>query len=103
MDHTNGRKRFWTWTGERDSSLNSVQSCLFVYTATLSPQYLCEVVFGLVTSNRPCFSSRELRRRAAFSVTRINFSLPILIPVRSGLAVRAGAAVSWGVVSLTNL
>src|SRR5437868_15484963 len=169
MDHTNGRKRLWTWTGERDSFLNSVQSCLFLYAAKLSPQEQFEVAFGLVTLNppfcrsslksrvepltnnallgsttirtleectrtsrgagpstrsilycrpeqpppitarrkapsgRPCFSSRELRRRAAFSVTRINFSLPILIPVRSGLAVRAGAAVSWGVVSLTNL
>jgi hypothetical protein len=54
-------------------------------------------------SGRPCFSSRELSRRAAFAVTRINFSLPILIPVRSGLAVRAGPAVPWGLVSLTKL
>ena len=54
-------------------------------------------------SGRPCFSSKELSRRAAFSVTRINFSLPILIPLRSGLAVRAGLAVSWGPASLTKL
>src|SRR5207302_7890918 len=30
---------------------------------------------------RPRFSSSELRRRAAFSVTLISFSLPILIPL----------------------
>ena len=41
---------------------------------------------------RPCFSSNELSRRAAFSVTLISFSLPILIPVRAGLAVGCGIA-----------
>src|SRR5947199_481381 len=35
---------------------------------------------------RPCFSSSELRRRAAFSVTLISFSLPILIPFAGWLS-----------------
>src|SRR5437016_14646480 len=151
MDHPNGRKRFWTWTGERDSFLNSVQSRLFLYAAKLSPQEQCEVAFGLVTLNPPfcrsslksrvepltnnallgsttirtlaewtrisrgagpstrsilyckpeqpppitarrnapsgppCFSRSELKRRAAFAVTLISFSLPILIPLAGGL------------------
>ena len=34
----------------------------------------------------PCFSSSELRRRAAFSVTLISFSLPILIPLAGWLS-----------------
>ena len=47
-------------------------------------------------SGRPCFSRSELSRWAAFSVTLISFSLPILIPVRAALAVGSDVA------SLTN-